>query len=367
MIDFINLKHQQELINKKIHERIEKVLRHGNFILGPEVQELEEKLSAFVGTKYCITVANGTEAILLALMSIDILPGDEIIIPDFNYIAAAEAAAILNAKPVFADVCPRTFNLNIETIEEKITGKTKAIIPTSLFGQCPDIDKINDLAERYNLTVIEDAAQSFGATYKGKRSCSLTKISCTSFFPSKPLGCYGDGGACFTDDENIARILKSLRAHGQIKKKYYHELKGLNSRLDTMQAAILLEKLEIFENEIDLRNKIAERYNRYLDKSLLTPIIEKHNKSVYAQYSILLKNRDAFKSYLLENKIPTMIYYPVPLSQQPVFLGLGQQACRNSLNVSREIISLPFSPYLEKNDQDYIIEKINEYLNYNRT
>lgn len=259
MIEFIDLKAQQALIKEKIDAGIQRVLEHGQYILGPEVSELEEKLAAFVGAKYCISVANGTDALQIAQMALGIGPGDEVITPGFTYIATAETVALLGAKPVYVDVDPRTYNLDTQLLEAAITPRTKAIIPVSLYGQCADFDAINVIAARHGIPVIEDAAQSFGATYKGKRSCNLATIACTSFFPSKPLGCYGDGGAIFTSDEELAKVLRQIARHGQ-DRRYHHIRIGVNSRLDTLQAAILLPKLEIFSSELEQREHCAQRY-----------------------------------------------------------------------------------------------------------
>ena len=244
-IKFIDLQSQYQTIKPKIDGRINNVLDHGQYILGPEVEELEKELSKFVGVKHCISASSGTDTLLMSLMALDIGYGDEVITSPFTFISTVEVIALLGAKPVFVDINPRTYNLDHHLIEEKISSKTKAIMPVSLYGQCPDFDKINAIANKHNLPVIEDAAQSFGAKYKGKRSCSLSTIGSTSFFPSKPLGCYGDGGALFTDDDEIAKSLREIRAHGQ-DRRYHHPRVGINGRLDTLQAAILLEKLSIF-------------------------------------------------------------------------------------------------------------------------
>lgn len=263
MIEFIDLKAQQARIKDKIDAGIQRVLAHGQYILGPEVAELEEKLAAFTGSKHCITCANGTDALQIAQMALGIGPRDEVITPGFTYIATAETVALLGAKPVYVDIDPRTYNLDPMLLEAAITPRTKAIIPVSLYGQCADFDSINAIAAKYGIPVIEDAAQSFGATYKGKRSCNLTTIACTSFFPSKPLGCYGDGGAIFTNDDELAKVLRQIARHGQ-DRRYHHIRVGVNSRLDTLQAAILLSKLDIFEDEIALRKQVAARYNELL-------------------------------------------------------------------------------------------------------
>src|SRR5690554_4140981 len=312
-MQFIDLAAQQARIKQKIDANIQKVLAHGQYILGPEVSELEEKLAAFTGAKHCISVANGTDALQIAQMAfgIGIGPGDEVITPGFTYIATAETVALLGAKPVYVDVCPKTYNLDPQKLEAAITPKTKAIIPVSLYGQCADFDAINAIANKYGIPVIEDAAQSFGATYKGKQSCNLSTLSCTSFFPSKPLGCYGDGGAIFTNDDELAIVLRQIARHGQ-DRRYHHIRIGVNSRLDTLQAAILLPKLEIFAEEIKQRQQIAKRYIELLsnfsvssEDSVATPYIEPHNTSAWAQFTIQVDNRDQVQAKLQAAGIPT--------------------------------------------------------------
>ncbi|MEX0447365.1 DegT/DnrJ/EryC1/StrS family aminotransferase [Xenorhabdus sp. SGI246] len=344
-MQFTDLAAQQLKIKDKIDENIQKVLAHGKYILGPEVSELEEKLVEYTGAKYCITCANGTDALQIALMAIGIKPGDEVITPGFTYIATAETVALLGGIPVYVDVKPTSYNLDPALLEATITPKTKAIIPVSLYGQCADFDEINAIAEKYNIPVIEDAAQSFGATYKGKHSCNLTTISCTSFFPSKPLGCYGDGGAIFTNDEELAKIIRQIARHGQ-DRRYHHIRIGVNSRLDTLQAAILLPKLEIFDEEMKLRQIVAKNYDKALNEiGIITiPYIEPHNISAYAQYTIRIKNRDELQAKLKGKGIPTAIHYPLPLNKQPavasnVILPVGDQ-------IAQEVISLPMHPYL---------------------
>ncbi|MCC8421423.1 DegT/DnrJ/EryC1/StrS family aminotransferase [Photorhabdus thracensis] len=344
-MQFTDLAAQQSRIKDKIDANIQKVLTHGKYILGPEVAELEEKLMAYTGAKYCITCANGTDALQIALMAIGLKPGDEVITPGFTYIATAETVALLGGIPVYVDVKPTTYNLDPALLEAAITSKTKAIIPVSLFGQCADFDEINAIAEKHNLIVIEDAAQSFGAIYKGKRSCNLTTISCTSFFPSKPLGCYGDGGAIFTHDEELAKIIRQIARHGQ-DRRYHHIRIGINSRLDTLQAAILLPKLDIFEEEMAMRQRVAANYNQALNAIgiITTPYIEPHNLSAYAQYTIRVKNRDELQRRLKEQGIPTAVHYPIPLNKQPavasnIALPVGDE-------IAQEVISLPMHPYL---------------------
>lgn len=346
MIEFIDLKKQQARIKDKLDAAIQKVLAHGQYILGPEVTELEEKLAAFVGAKHCITCANGTDALQIALMSLGVGPGDEVITPGFTYIATAETVALLGAKPVYIDVDPRTCNMDPRLLEVAITPRTKAIIPVSLYGQCADYEEINTIAARHGVTVIEDAAQSFGASYKGQRSCNLTRIACTSFFPSKPLGCYGDGGALFTNDDALAVVLRQIARHGQ-EKRYYHVRVGVNSRLDTMQAAILLPKLEIFQEELDLRQQVAEQYALHLAdiEDVTVPLVQSKCISAYAQYTLIVKDRPRLQEALREAGIPSAIHYPVPLNKQPavadtdVSLPVGDY-------LAEHVISLPMHPYL---------------------
>ena len=283
-MQFIDLAAQQVRIKDKIDAGIARVLEHGKYILGPEVQELEEKLAEYTSAKYCITVANGTDALQIAQMALGIGPGDEVITPGFTYIATAETVALLGAKPVYVDIDPKTYNIDPDLIEAAITDKTKAIIPVSLYGQPADFDRINAIAKKHNIPVIEDGAQSFGATYKGKKSCNLSTIACTSFFPSKPLGCYGDGGAIFTNDDDLATIMRQIARHGQ-DRRYHHVRVGVNSRLDTLQAAILLPKLEILNDEILSRNQVSEMYSgAFSDTEIITPFVEAHNQSAWAQY-----------------------------------------------------------------------------------
>lgn len=345
-MQFIDLAAQQARIKDKIDAGIQRVLAHGQYILGPEVAELEEKLAAYVGAKYCISVANGTDALQIAQMALGIGFGDEVIVPGFSYIATAETAAVLGAKPVYVDIDPVTLNIDPEKIEAAITPKTKAIIPVSLYGQCADFDAINAIAEKHNLAVIEDGAQSFGATYKGRKSCNLTTIGCTSFFPSKPLGCYGDGGAIFTNEEELAKVIRQIARHGQ-DKRYHHIRVGVNSRLDTLQAAILLPKLEILDEEIELRNQVAARYAELLkDANVITPEVEACNTSVWAQYTIRSEDRNALQERFKAEGIPTAIHYPIPLNKQPA-VSDEQANLPVGDKVAEEVISLPMHPYMD--------------------
>lgn len=358
MIDFIDLKAQQNRIKDKIDAGIQNVLTHGQYILGPEVIELEEKLASYVGAKHCITCANGTDALQIAQMAFGIGPGDEVITPGFTYIATAETVALLGAKPVYVDVNPKTYNLDVEKLEAAITPRTKAIIPVSLYGQCADFDAINAIAAKYGIPVIEDAAQSFGATYKGRKSCNLSTVACTSFFPSKPLGCYGDGGAIFTNDDELAKVIRQIARHGQ-DKRYHHIRVGVNSRLDTLQAAILLPKLEILDDEMQARQKVAEIYNQLFNEAGIhtTPYLEAHNTSAWAQYTIQVDNRAEVQEKLKAQGIPTAVHYPIPLNKQPavadseIHLPIGDA-------IAEKVMSLPMHPYLSEQEQKIIVKSL---------
>jgi UDP-2-acetamido-2-deoxy-ribo-hexuluronate aminotransferase len=355
MIDFIDLKAQQNRIKDKIDVAIQKVLTHGQYILGPEVTELEEKLATYVGAKHCITCANGTDALQIAQMAFGIGFGDEVITPGFTYIATAETVALLGARPVYVDVNPKTYNLDVEKLEAAITPRTKAIIPVSLYGQCADFDAINAIAAKYGIPVIEDAAQSFGATYKGRKSCNLSTVACTSFFPSKPLGCYGDGGAIFTNDDELAKVMRQIARHGQ-DKRYHHIRVGVNSRLDTIQAAILLPKLEILDDEMQARQKVAEIYNQLFNQAGIhtTPYLESYNTSAWAQYTIQVENRTEVQERLKAQGIPTAVHYPIPLNKQPavankdVVLSIGDA-------IAEKVMSLPMHPYMKETELHFIV------------
>lgn len=357
MIPFIDLKAQQDRIKEDLNRRIQQVLDHGQYIMGPEVKELEDKLAAFVGVGHCIGVASGTDALMIALMAIGIQPGDEVITTPFTFIATAEVIALLHGKPVFVDIDPRTYNMDPVKIEAAITVKTRAILPVSLYGQCADMDAINAIAAKHNLPVIEDAAQSFGATYKGLKSCGLSTIGCTSFFPSKPLGCYGDGGACFTADDELATKMRQIRAHGQ-DRRYHHPVIGVNGRLDTMQAAVLLAKYEVFETEVKLRREIGTHYTELLKDipGIMTPYIEPFNTSVYAQYTIQVNNREQVQNTLQESGIPTAVHYPIPLNLQPAFaeLNQGDGSFPVAEQIAKRVMSLPMGPDLGKNDMEFV-------------
>ena len=361
-IDFANLKKQYLKMEKEIDESIKKVLTSTKFILGNEVNELEDKLKEFVGSKYAITTSSGTDALILSLLTIGLKKDDEVIVPVFTFIATAEAVSLLGGKPVFVDIDEETYNIDISKIEEKITEKTKAIIPVSLYGQPADMDEINEIAKKYNIVVIEDGAQSFGAHYKNRKSCNLSHIGCTSFFPAKPLGCYGDGGAVFTNIKEFYEKIKSLRVHGQIR-RYEHKFIGLNGRLDTIQAAILLVKLKYFPEEIKLREKVANLYFEFLKDNphIKLPKIKKDRNSVWAQFSIRVKDREKVIKFLNEKGIPTAIHYPKPLHLQECFKYLGYKKGDFPISekISSEILSLPMNPYLVEDEINYICENLN--------
>jgi UDP-2-acetamido-2-deoxy-ribo-hexuluronate aminotransferase len=360
-MQFIDLKSRHKLIGDKINARIQKVMDHGQFILGPEVREVEGKLAQYTGSKHCVTVSSGTDALLIALMALGVGAGDEVITVPYTWISSAEVIALLGAKPVFVDIRPDTWNMDEAQLDAAITDKTKAIMPVSIYGQCPDMDAINQIAKKYNLPVIEDAAQSFGATYKGKKSCNLSTIGSTSFFPSKPLGCYGDGGALFTNDDELAEKFRWIRVHGQ-ECKHHHPILGINGRMDTIQAAILLEILEVFPDEVEKREQLGQTYSSGLAgvEGLRTPSIGANNTSVYAQYTILAEHREEIQQSLREKDIPSVSYYSVPLHLQPVFKNLDHQAGNFPVaeKVANQCLSLPMSPYLTQEDQAQIINTI---------
>lgn len=360
-MEFIDLKIQQARIHDTLQNRIQAVLQHGKYIMGPEIQELEEKLSDYVGSKHCITCSSGTDALLLPMMALNIGRGDEVITSPFTFIATGEMIALLGAKPVFVDIDPLTYNIDANKIESAITENTKAIMPVSLYGQCADFDAINIIAKKHNIPVFEDAAQSFGATQNGKKSCALSTVGATSFFPSKPLGGYGDGGAVFTDDDELATRMKQIRLHGQ-DRRYHHPVIGLNARMDTLQAAIVLAKLEIFEDEVKARSEIGARYSEKLKNHFQTPELMPVNTSVYAQYTIQVDDRDSVQESLKNAGIPTAVHYPVPLHLQPAFSSLNQSV--GSFPIAEEaanrVMSLPMHPYLTDEQQDTICNALIE-------
>lgn len=366
-MEFIDLVTQQQRIKPHIDAAIQRVLAHGQYILGPEVNELEEKLADYTGAKYCISCANGTDALQIAMMALDIGPGDEVITPAFTYIATAEAAAVVGAKPVYVDIEPDTYNLDAQQLEAAITPRTKAIIPVGLFGQCANMDAINAIANRHGIPVVEDAAQSFGASYHGRKSCNLSTIGTTSFFPAKPLGCYGDGGAMFTNDEALAKALRQIARHGQ-SKRYYHDVVGVNSRLDTLQASILLEKLKIFDEEMAARQVVADRYSQLLNQidSVATPQVREGRVSAWAQYTLRLSHRDAVQAELKAAGVPTTVYYPVPLHLQKA-VGSSGVTMPESERAAQEVLSVPMHPYLTEEIQVKVVGAIDQAIKNSKT
>lgn len=363
-IDFIDLKAQQGAIRPQLEQNIHRVLQHGQYIMGPEIKQLEEKLAEYVGVKHCITVSDGTKALLIAMMALGVKAGDEVITTPFTFIATGEMIALLGAIPVFVDIDPRTYNIDPAKIEAAITSKTKAIMPVSLYGQCADFDAINAIAAKHGLPVIEDGAQSFGAGYKDKKSCGLSTIGSTSFFPSKPLGCYGDGGALFTDDDSLAKTMREIRLHGQ-DRRYHHPIIGINGRMDTLQAGVLLAKLDRFISwEVQQRQVMGVRYSELInglrsqtgEATVITPYIAPYNTSVYAQYTVLVENRESVQKTLNEAGIPTAVHYPVPLNLQPAFANLNQPAGSFPVaeEMSRRVMSLPMGPDISIEQQEMI-------------
>lgn len=358
-MQFIDLKTQYSLIHNEILSGIQTVLNHGQYIMGPEIAVLEQRLADYVGAKHAIVNASGTDALLMALLALDIQPGDQVITTPFSFFATAEVIRLCNAEPVFVDICPDTYNLDPTKLEAAITAKTRAIMPVSLYGQCADFNEINEIANRYGIAVIEDAAQSFGATYNGKKSCALSTIGCTSFFPSKPLGGYGDSGACFTDNDELAERLVQIRIHGQ-NARYMHRRIGINGRMDTIQAAILIEKLKIFPDEVIMRQRIAAKYDELLAGRVKTPFVKKGNKSVYAQYTVEVDNRAQFQAALEAKGIPTAVHYPLSMHEQEALAYLGYQkgSFPHSEHASDHVVSLPMHPYLTDQDQHAIVEAV---------
>ncbi len=356
-IDFANLKIQHNLYKEEIEEAILKVARDCNFIMGSQIDELERNLEKFTGSKYAISCSSGTDALLLAMMALDIQPDDEIITTPFTFFATAETIAFLKAKPFFVDIDEKTYNIKKKKIEEKITSKTKAIMPVSLYGQPADMDEINQIAKKYNLKVIVDGAQNFSSTYKGISDSNLGDISCTSFFPAKPLGCYGDGGALFTNNQQLATKIKSLRLHGQ-SIRYHHQYIGMGGRLDTIQAAVLNVKLKYYEKDLKLRQDVAVKYTKALNaKNIETPFVKSDRTSAWAQYSIRVQNRTELQTKLQILGIPTAVHYPMPLHVQECFkyLNLKEGDFPISEKVSKEIMSLPMNPYVSDEEIEFIV------------
>lgn len=367
-IPFVNISAQYERYKSAIDLSMQQVIDTGQFIMGPEVKALEENLEKFVGGNVCaIACSSGTDALMLALLAIDIQPGDEVITTPFTFVATAEVIQLLQAKPVFVDIDPETLNIDVTKIEEQITTKTKAIIPVSLYGQPSGMDEINAIAEAASkkigkeIVVIEDAAQSFGAEYKGKKSCGLSKLACTSFFPAKPFGCFGDGGAVFTTDKVLAKKIQCLSAHGQTK-RYHHEYIGINGRLDTLQAAVLLAKLPHYLAEVKQRQAVANRYDVLLagEKTIISTVLKNDRTSVFAQYTIRVRNRDQVKDHLQEYGVPTAVHYPKPLHLQSCFSDSGYKLGDFPVaeKAAAEVLSLPMCAFTQEAHQRYISDKL---------
>ncbi len=383
-MDFIDLRAQQKRIRADLIKRIETVLDHGQYILGPEIGELERRLAVFAGTRHAVSCASGTDALLMALMAFGVGPGDAVFTTPFTFVATAEVVSLLGATPVFVDIEPDTFNIDPERLSDAVAAldekdprrhplpaghaglRPRGVIAVDLFGQCADYGRINGIARSRGLFVLEDAAQSFGARHRGGRACSLADMAATSFFPAKPLGCYGDGGMVFTDDDGMARVLESIRVHGKGTDKYDNVRIGINGRCDTIQAAVLLAKLEIFEEEIALRQGVAQRYDRLLSAldGVTCPVVREGNESAWAQYSILCPGRDRVMAELARQKIPTAVYYPKPLHVQGAYayLGYRPQDFPVSMRIASEILSLPMHPYLAEEDQGRIAGAIAQAL-----
>ncbi len=354
-VDFANLNYQYELYKDEIDAAIQEVLDSSQYIMGPQIGEMEKKLADFTGAGHCISCASGTDALQLALMALEVGPGDEVITTPFTFIATGEMVAHLGAKPVFTDIDELTYNIDPGLIESVITPRTRAIMPVSLFGQPADMNEINAVASDYGLPVIEDAAQSFGAIYRGEKSCNLSHVGCTSFFPAKPLGCYGDGGAVFTSDDALAEKLRSLRVHGQTQ-RYRHARAGICSRMDTIQAAVLLVKLKHYPRELEKRRRVAELYSEQLGNAVITPQIRDDRDSVWAQYSIGVCGRDAVCEGMRKAGIPTSVHYPMPLHLQECFeyLGHGKGDFPVAEAVSKDIMSLPMNPFLGEEEIELV-------------
>lgn len=360
-MEFIDLKTQYQRYQSEIDARMRAVLDHGKFIMGPEIAEMEAALAEYVGVKHCLSVASGTDSLEIALRALDIGPGDEVITVPFTWISSAEVILLVGAKPVFVDVDPLDYNMDVSQLERAITDKTKAIIPVSLFGQMPDYDRINQIAARHGITVMEDAAQSFGATQKGRRSCAVTRVSSTSFFPAKPLGCFGDGGALFSDDEALTLKMSAIRTHGGLQ-RHHHPYVGMNGRMDTLQAAVILGKLPHFQWEVEQRNTIGARYSDQLRGTCIVPEVCPGNTHVYAQYTIRVPQRAVVGEHLKAAEIPTAVYYPKCVHEQPVFAPYGYK--RGDFPVAEkaadEVLSLPMHPFLSTEDQDRVIAAVKQ-------
>jgi len=363
-LEFVDLKTQYAALKDRIAQRMQAVLDHGQYIMGPEVKELEDRLAAYCGARHCITVASGTEALLIALMALDLKPGDEVITTPFTFAATAEMIVLLGGKPVFVDIEPDTCNIDWRGIEAKITPRTRAIMPVSLYGQVCDMDEINAVAARHgNIPVIEDAAQSFGATYKGRRSGNLSTLACTSFFPSKPLGCYGDGGAIFTGDDALAQACREIRVHGQ-SARYTHTRVGVGGRMDTLQCAIVLAKLERFEWELRRRREIGARYHTLLAGAGVESLSVRPDRDcVWAQYTVFVDDRTQLQAALQAQGIPTAVHYPKPLHHQPAYVSVcNADVCPHSVSAAGRVMSLPMSADLTEAQQDRVVAQLHSAL-----
>ena len=364
-MDFIDLKSQYAALRDNINARIQKVLNHGQYILGPEVKEMEQALAAYTGAKHCISVASGTEALLIALMALDLQPGDEVITSPFTFAATAEMIVLAGGVPVFVDIEPDTANLDASLIEAAITPKTQAIMPVSLYGQVADMDAINAIAAKHGLAVIEDAAQSFGASYKNKKSCNLSTFGATSFFPSKPLGCYGDGGALFTNDDQLAQASREIRTHGQ-SQRYLHTRLGVGGRMDTLQCAVVLGKLDRFEWEVKRRLDLGDAYKRKLKAaapSLQLLAVRPDRDCVWAQYTVFVDDREAVQARLKQAGVPTAVHYPRPLHHQPAYAKYGKaEDCPHSIRAAQRVMSLPMSADLSDEQQDEVVGALAQAL-----
>jgi len=362
-MQFIDLKKQYQLIESDILKSIRDVLEDGQYIMGPKIAVLEKELAAFVGVRHAIVNASGTDALFMALLALEVGPGDEVITSPFSFFATAEVIELCHATSVFVDIDPVSYNLDPAKLEAAITPKTKAIMPVSLYGQCADMTRINLIAKKYGLPVIEDAAQSFGATHHGHPSCGISTIGCTSFFPSKPLGGYGDSGACFTDDDILAERLQEIRLHGQ-NARYCHRRIGINGRMDTIQAAILLEKMKLFPNEVKLRHQVAQRYMEMLNGIAKFPVLEAGNTSVYAQFTIEVPHRDEFQKAMQSRGIPTAVHYPIPMHQQEALSHLSYSAGDFPFaeQASKHVVSLPMHPYITVEEQQQVVQAVKESL-----
>ena len=358
-IAFIDLAAQQDVLRAQLERNVHRVLHHGQYIMGPEVRELEEKLATYTGAKHCITVASGTEALLITLMALGLKPGDEVITTPFTFAATAEMIVLVGAIPVFVDIEPDTCNIDAAKIEAAITPRTRAIMPVSLYGQVADMDEINAIAARHgDIPVIEDAAQSFGASYKGRKSCNLSTFGCTSFFPSKPLGCYGDGGAIFTNHDNLAQACREIRVHGQ-SKRYHHTRVGVGGRMDTLQCAVVLGKLGRFDWEIERRKALGDRYAKLIQACgarVQGLAVRPDRDCVWAQYSVMVDDRAAVQAALQSAGIPTAVHYPKPLHRQPAYAaGHDANSHPHSIRAAQRVLSLPMSADLTEADQDRVV------------